>query len=528
LTRGRQAPENKKDKTGSIMMHAAATTPARFFSAGSALGLFAVALGALPFWVGVVPPLDDLPAHVLVVRVVTQYGNPELNFAEYFSIDWGVAPTSLFYVVMTWLQGVVGPVTDARVYLTVFVAAMWISVWCLSRSLGEPQPWRPALMALPIVFCWYVYNGFLPFLMSLPLFVFAIAIWYADWRATLKVPALAALLVCLFGFHIVGAAAAGAVIATAACLQYAFRGRRPATLVQAALALAPLVALTAWYMLGQSHPQVHPAFASPLAQLVDTVKFTVTTLDETAALILLVSLGALGVVLLWRWRELLAMPHVTGPALVIVILAVVMPQSMGALYPAGPRLLPFALVMLVAALRWSSMRNWAVVVGLVIIAGLSLLTTRAAMRFDQGYRDALAVTENIERGKRVLTILDPSVGSRWTMPYRHLGALVMTFRGGSGPYVFAAPYVVTGATPLVYRSESDAFKYAYFYEKGRGPSDYVGVSGHYDYVLLFGNLAAVGDVVEREMTRVSVSGLASLYARKPVSEDAGHPAAPLP
>jgi len=485
----------------------------RLLSPSVVVGLFAVALGALPFWVTIVAPLDDLPAHVLVARILSEYHNPDLRFAEYFSVEWALAPTSLFYLAMAELQRFVGPFTDARLYLTVFVAAVWISVWCLARAIGDSRPWLAALMAMPIVFCWYVYNGFLPFLMSLPLFVFSIAAWYSNWRPLIKVPVLWLLLALLFGFHIVGAAAAGAVIATAACFQYFLHGRQRATLAWAALTLAPLLAMTAAYMLGHSQPRVGPVFAGVLGQVVDAAKFTVATLDETATFLLLLWLITLGLAVLWRRRDLFSAPHVAGPSLLLLTLAVVMPQSMGALWPAGPRLLPFALVMFVSTLRWSALPRATLAFGLTLMTALSVFTTRQAIQFDQGYRDVMASAQVIEKGMRVLTIVDPSTAPRWTVPYRHLGAVVTTFRGGTNPNVFAAPSIVTGATPLKYRSKSDATQYAFLYGQGRKPEDYAGVSSYYDYVLLFGSPAGVADALDREMTRVTVNGLASVYAR---------------
>jgi hypothetical protein len=493
----------------------------RLLPPGAVVGVIAVALGALPFWVTIVPPLDDMPAHILVARILSEYQDPDLRFAEYFSIEWALAPTSLFYVVMAGLQRIVGPVMDARIYLTVFVAGMWLSVSWLARVLGASPPWLTALMTMPIVFCWYVYNGFLPFLMSLPLFVASIAAWYSDWRASIKLPLLWILLACLFGFHIVGAAAAGAVITTAACIQYWCHGRQAATLGRAFLALTPLIAMTAVYLLGQSQPRVRPVYSDPVAQVVDAAKFTVATLDEFAALLLALWLITFGLVLLWRWRDIVVVPHVTGPALLLLFLAVAMPQSMGALWPAGPRLLPFALVMLFSTIRWSALPRSAASSGLALMVGLSALTVRQAMQFDQGYRDTLAAANEIRTGMRVLTIIDSQRGPRWTMPYRHLGALVTTFRGGSNPFVFAAPTILTGATPLRYRQDSDAVAYAFPPDQRRSPLEYAGVSGSYDYVLLLGSPHGVAEVLEQEMTKVSVSGLATVYARADGDDDPG-------
>ena len=166
-------------------------------------------------------PLADLPAHVLVARVLLNYGNPVLRFSEFFAVQRTAAPTSLFYAFLLPLQKFFGPIMDARVYLTIWVAGIWVGVAYLARVLGRRNPWNAALLALPLAFCGYAYQGYLPFLMGFPLFALAVAIWFNGWKPAFKLPARWIVLALLIGFHIVGAAAAGAAISIAALVNCA-------------------------------------------------------------------------------------------------------------------------------------------------------------------------------------------------------------------------------------------------------------------------------------------------------------------
>jgi hypothetical protein len=475
-----------------------------------------VTLCVLPLYAAVVPPMADLPAHVLVARIIAEYTNSIFRYSDYFTIDWAVAPTSLFYVLFVRLQQWVGPYWDARIYLTAWVALVWASVWYLAKVRGAGEPWIAALVSLPLAFSWYAYNGFLPFLMTLPLFAFTIAVWLNDWRPALKVPALWCLFAALYGFHIVGAAAAVAALGVAAAVQVFLLREDRKQLLWATLSVIPVGLMTLLYLGGRQGPRATIRYGDPLNQILDVIKFTCASLSDAASVLMLVWLGSLGLIAIWYRRHLLnARPAFAG-AVVLAALSITMPGSLAALYPAGPRLLPFALVLLIASLRWGDMHRPSVVlVSVALLAGLSFFTTRQAMTVDRGYRDVLGAAEIVLPGKRVLPVIaDQFAGSRWTKPFLHVEALVTIARGGSNPYVFAEPHVLTAASPIKFRTASDAREYAFAYDDDRDASDYKGVGAYYDYVLLWGKSPDIAEVVGREMTRVYARGNTTLFARR--------------
>jgi hypothetical protein len=351
--------------------------------------------------------------------------------------------------------------------------------------------------------------------MSLPLFAAAVAVWFDDWKPSVKVALLWVLTLLLFGFHIVGAAAAGAVICTAAAVQAVTTDRHWRPLVRAAVALAPLVLITGVYLLGQRAPSSSILYRDFLSQLVDVVKFTCGTLDNTAAALLLAWLAGLGIVLMVRFRDLVAVRPLLGGAVLLVALSVALPGSLGSLWPAGPRLLPFSLMLLVGMVQWSRLGATRVAAAcLLLLAGLSAFTTRQAIRVDDGFTSVRLEVATLPTGKRFLPVVDLNSGSRWTTPYMHVGTMYTMDRGGSNPYVLAAPHVLTAATPITFRHASDASRFAYLYSPDRGPEDYRGVSEYYDYVLLWGAFPSIARVLDAEMDAIYHNGEATLYARR--------------
>jgi len=479
-----------------------------------AAGLVGVLLSCLPFYVSLLPAMTDVPAHVLVARIIANYDDPVLRYSDYFQIQWAITPTALFYVLLVQLQKLVGPYWDARICLTIWVGGVWLSTWYLARVQRHTDPWIAALVALPLSFSWYAYQGFLPFLMSLPLFTLTVAVWLNDWRSAIKIPSLWALFAFLFGFHIVGAAAAACAIVIAACTDAVLRQRSRNTLIAACLSVLPLLLMTGLYLGGQQAPSSTIRYGGIFSQIVDVVKFTCSTLDDVAGLLMLLWLALVGLALIYCRRSWTAAPTILAGGAVLLALSIAMPGSMGSLWPAGPRLLPFALLLMIAAVRWAEIGGRVVsVTCLALLTGLSVFTARHAIAIDQGYRDILGAADLIEPGKRVLPIVDQSIGSRWTTPYLHAATLYTIRRGGTNPYILADPHVLTRATPLKYRRSSDVRPFAFLYDATRGAADYRGVSTSYDYVLLWGPNSAIADVVGLEMSRVYQKGAATLFAR---------------
>jgi len=483
------------------------STTTSWFHRNAICGL-ALALCILPFCVSAVPPMTDVSQHVLVARVVAAYDDPALEFDEHFAIDWSIAPGVLFYVLLSSLQRLVGPYREVQVLLTGWVVATFLSVLWFARVLGQRDPWIPALVVLPLTFCWYVYMGLLPFVMTFPLFAAAMAVWSGRSGPTAKIPAVWVLLVLSFGFHVVGAAATAAAIVVVAIVQAVVAKNERRVLMEAGLAVLPVPVLVGVYFFGRNSPNTDVVYTNPLANVLDAVKFTVMTLNDVSALLLALWVVGLTSLLLITWRDLFARLSVLAAAASLVLLAILMPSDMGALWPAGPRLIPYALVLACACVPWSRFSRFAVVGGcILVLSGLCGFTVRHAYSLGSGFAEFLSGIDVIEPGSTILPVLaNPGEGSKWVSPYWSLASAYTVFLGGSNPYVFAAPYVQTGASPLRYLNPERDRRFAFLYGEGKVPEDYRGVSELYDYVLVWRGASALERVLSDEMQVVHRRG----------------------
>jgi hypothetical protein len=476
------------------------------------VGVAGALLSAIPFFVSIVPPMTDVAQHVLVARIVNEIDDPILRYSDYFSIDWAIAPTSLFYLLLASLQKIVGPFWDARIYLATWIVTTWVSVWYLARVLRHRDPWIAASAILPLSFCWYAYKGFLPFLMTMPLFALTVAVWLQPLRPMAKVPLLWALLLTLFGFHIVGAAAAAAVICVSATVDWITRRSDAKPILLATVSVAPLVLVVGAYVLGSSAPTAYPSSSSVVSNVFDAIKFTCITLDNLASVAMLVWVALLGLVFASQFRTWRREATLLAAMACLMAIAAVMPVSLGSLWPAGPRLFPFVLILLVACIRWDRLpRGPVAVICMLLLSVLSVSTTRHLLVLDREVRDFIGGSQYVAPGSSVLPILASSYEESLAVdPFWALIAVYTVTTGGANPYAFAKPHIATGASPLHFKRESDR-AYAFLYDPPQSPESYIGVSASYDYVLLWGDAKEVADVLAAEMELIYASGKATLF-----------------
>ena len=488
------------------------------FPAQARASFIAVLLCVAPFFVLPIPPMSDLSDHVLVARILAQYHNPTLGFDKYFSVHWELHSGIATYALLSAMQSVASPFVGARVYLVTWVVALWASVYFLARCCGSKAPWAAALAALPLTFGWYVYTGLLPFIATIPLFALIVGFWNAEIPSRIKIPLVACFLCVSFLFHVVGAGAA----VVALCVSYIctrFTGdAHPGKWWHLALSIAPVTLLTVNFLYGSHRPHAVVHWTSPLANIKPCISFTVGALSTVAAILLLLWLLGLAAALLVRGRLWSRSSHVlVVPALVLAGIACVLPVTFGSLWPAGPRLLPFALLLLIAAVAWEAIQVRLLVSGmLALIVGLSASTSFKAAALRSDFDDFLSGREFVTSGARLLPILvNPNEGSHWVQPFWSLASAYTITSGGENPYVFADPFVQTAASPLRYRAPETTRQFASLLGKPMEPAEYRGVSRSYDYVLVWGLWPQLEAVLADEMTLLHRQGRLVIYGSRP-------------
>jgi hypothetical protein len=157
-------------------------------------------VAAAPLWATADLPLVDLPQHLHLVSVLHRLRDPTTLFPEWFAARGELTPYLGYYQSVNLLAYVLPLETANRLFLSLYVAGLPLSLAFLLRSLGR-QTW-PALLAVPFAygdsFAW----GFINYCASLPLAILCCGLflrtltepsrrrWWAGWTAACLVAVL--------------------------------------------------------------------------------------------------------------------------------------------------------------------------------------------------------------------------------------------------------------------------------------------------------------------------------------------------
>jgi hypothetical protein len=138
-----------------------------------AVAVALLAAVAAPFWAGRFLPFLDLPQHLGLAAVVAHHP-PGNAFARYYEIDPHVTPYWGYYGAM-WLLSRALPLELAnRLLFTAHAIGIPLAAAYLLASFGRDRRW--AVLTLPLVFNTNLFFGFATFLLSIPLFLVALAL----------------------------------------------------------------------------------------------------------------------------------------------------------------------------------------------------------------------------------------------------------------------------------------------------------------------------------------------------------------
>lgn len=138
----------------------------RAFGARDAFYLAVALLATAPAWIVKHPPLQDLPTHLAILRVVHSYGDAKFNLAESFSLNLFQTQYLLYYVVGSLLAYVLGIVKANIVLICLYLGGTVLSMRALLKELGKDE--RLALLVVPLLVNVMFVFGFLPFLLGIP------------------------------------------------------------------------------------------------------------------------------------------------------------------------------------------------------------------------------------------------------------------------------------------------------------------------------------------------------------------------
>jgi hypothetical protein len=189
------------------------------FSAGAYwVGLL---FGVAPLWAAFQLPMVDLPQHLALISALHRLSDPTTLYPTVFAVRGELTPYLGYYHLVSLLNWLLPLELANRLFLTLVVAGLPLSLAFLLRTLGRPR-W-PSLLALPFGYGDSFGWGFINYLASLPLAVLACACFLhalqpgpkrRRWAVAHAVILLAALLMHVQAFFFLGLALPWLLLAT--------------------------------------------------------------------------------------------------------------------------------------------------------------------------------------------------------------------------------------------------------------------------------------------------------------------------
>jgi len=459
-------------------------------------------IAVLPFLVPAIPAATDAAKHLMVARVLADYSDPLLGYSRYFTIVWRPIPSILGDLALAALVKLSEPLLAVKLYYLAFALGLWMCARFYLTSLRQPA--FAAILFFPLLHTFYVFSGFLPFIVTFAVYPLLLGILIECSPSRQRSLVLALTLLVLYGFHPIGAA-----VGCFSVLFLSIDPKRWGVSWISVLSVLPASLLMAYFSLTKM--RATPQFHSPLGQIKAYVAYNVFSFSRSSSYLFIFLFVLLGAVAVWDavhnrvfHRRLLAL------GAVLIAIGLVMPYQVGADFIIGSRTLPFAIITTVGALRWSPQRLRAAALAaslfLVFSAALNL---QQSLAVQASYRVFLSGMASVKFGSKILPIIEDVRfgGNEYIYPFNGVEDLYNVYRGGANPYVFADPIVRTGGN-LLHATFSRSYTSKFL---GGGTPDYRGVSNDYDYVICWGCPPAVTAVIKDEGFLVFKNGLLSVY-----------------
>lgn len=501
--------------------------------AAFALGLATVA-ALFPILRVDIPPLVDYPAHLARLHILSSLaGTAELR--EIYEINRAIVPNLAMDVLALPLVKALGIYPAGRVFVALTLLLILGGVLCLNRVLHRRiSPW-PAFAAL-FLYNFALFWGFVNYLFSFGLVLFAIAGWFATahWRplrrlALFSVVASALFFCHLFAFGIYGLSVAASEIRR---LRRPTPNEAPATVGAVALSLGQFAIPVALFVLSMSGqgggPTAFGAVQDKILALLSPTVFSGGLIDRVA----IVFAGVVFIRGLFS-RTLAMAPETKAPMLALTAAAVAMPTWLMGTWGADLRL-PVALAILLVATTRVDLENKAIHAGLAAVAVVILSVRTATIAeqwrdYDREFAEFRLATTAIEPGSKLLVATRAPAETLKHKPYWHMAAIAVIERSVFLPTLFTdrrrhsvlvkPPYDVLDAvdvTPLPVRmlvetSDPDRARQWRTVRLDRAVNRYwTGWPEHFDYVLILDGEGAANPLPHL-MDRVASGAAFDLY-----------------
>jgi hypothetical protein len=389
---------------------------------------------AIPLLWPHLPPLIDLLGHIGRYRIQIEPDNPYIT--QFFAVEWQVLPNLGVDILVALLAPLIGLEPAVKLVVTLIPVLAGAGILFIAREVHGRIP-PTALFALPLAYAWPFQNGFTNYCLSMALALLAFGLWLRLTRLgkhRLRNALFLLIAPLLWITHLYGWCALGLMVFGSTVVQARASGqtwfRSIETAIVACLPLSlPLIASIIWRKQGVGGVDEWFNFRMVGTWLVTVLRDRWQWLDMPSAA-LLYGLAASPLLLprLLRFEWSLAVP-----ALLFWISAILLPNVVAGSYFAGVRLIPYALILTLIAIRPSPSAPAKFARGLMIVGAL-FLTVRVAAQTasyaiaDTRNRSDLEALTHIARGSRIVALVGQRCGNWPAARHLHLAEMAAARR----------------------------------------------------------------------------------------------------
>jgi hypothetical protein len=400
-------------------------------------------------WIVRHPPLQDLPFHLSTIRIIKSFHDPAYGFDRDFVLTLGRTQYVLYYLLGAALAWVVGVLAANVLLVSGYLAGTVLALRALLRALGRDE--RLCLLVVPLLYNAMFMYGLFPFLLGVPLMLWALATAIAHFEApTLRSGALLSVLaLSLFYSHIFPF---GIFCMGMAAL---FPWTRPSRWVVSAAPAAPAVLVLAWWSTFTVAGRLARGAATdnaadprrPLDAAIADLPNWFTNLmrdrsDEVTTIALaLVVVAALG--LSWGDRERVrsGVRGYTLLPLACMVLYFVLPESHGYIWIIAQRFPLLFAMLAIPLLRMPRGARGVFVTGAALAVALAAVvnTCQHFVRFEvDEVGDIEGAIASMEPHRRVCALIyDKGSSVTNNLPFMHFGSYYQAEKGGVVMFTYA-------------------------------------------------------------------------------------------
>ena len=390
------------------------------------------AFTALPLLWPVLPPLIDLPGHMVAYKSeLDRAHSPYLQ--QWYTLHWAPMGNLGLNLLILPLGRLLGLEAAVKLIVLALPPMLALGFLWVAREVHGRLP-ATALFAVPLAYSYPFVFGFLNFILSMALCFLAFALWLrlgrlgrVRLRAALFVP----ISILVWLAHTFGWGTLGLLAFTTEWVREAQRGRRfPQAPLRAALnclPLAPPLLLMLVWRSGDVAGETRGWFAvvPKVNYILYALRDRWVWIDVPSVLVVLALLAAPFVS-----RRFGAARTLTGAAAFLFLFYLLLPQRIFGSSYADMRIMPFALVVALLALR--PPREWA---RSLALAGLAFIGIRMASEtvsfalYGQSWQRELAALDHVPRGAKLVSFVGTPCRGEWTMArLDHLPGLAVVRR----------------------------------------------------------------------------------------------------